>query len=555
MLRNRLKTNSLLWILKRSKRSLPAIGVMVLLSMVSSWFGIQFALSTQRVIDAAVSGDSAALTRAGLLLGGLITVTIGTGLFSRHWSDKLDVRMDWDMKQQMMHCILRGDYQALSRYHSGDLVHRLNTDISVVNGGLVGIATMIFSLAVSMAGAMAVMAQVSLPFTLILLAVCAVIGGATLAMQQMLKNILKRINDSSGRISGFLQEVIEKLLIVQALDMGTRIEEKTDDLLEKRWQLQRKKKNLDLLSSAGLTILGQGLGFITLLWCAGQLRKGLITFGTLTAITQLASRLEAPIFALPALLRELISMSASAERLMEIEAVPQEDKDQDIDLKALYEDMESLKAEDLSFAYNRDKVLDGLSFEIPKGSLTVIVGQSGSGKSTLLRLLLSIYKPGEGSISIRKKDGTQIPNSRDVRKLFTYAPQGNLLMSGTLRDNLVFACPDATEAEIQEAVHISAIDDYLPMLPQGLDTYIGENGTGLSEGQAQRVALARAILSRAPILLLDEVTSALDMDTEEKVLQRIRSLKDRTCIVVTHRPAVLKLADVTLNIVDGRMYR
>lgn len=554
-MRDKVKKNSILWVIRKTKRRLPVIVLLAVFSMINAYLGVRFALGTQEVIDAAVSTDLVMFKQAGIRLLMIITAILVTGLLSVHFSDKLNVDLDRDMKESLMHYILRGDYQSLSKYHSGDLVHRLNTDVSTVNGAMMAISSSLSSFVVQMISVIIILAGVSAKFTFGMLAFSMILGGGTLIFQRMLKDLHKRINDASGRISGFLQEVIEKLLIVQALDVGESMEKKTDDLLEQRWQLQRKRKNLGLWSMAGMSILGEGIAFITLIWCANRLLHGQMSFGMLTATTQLAGRLEAPVMMLPYLLRQVISMSASAERLMEIEAISQEVNDQNLNLNKVYEEMETVSAKDLCFAYNRDWVLNKLTFEIPKGGLTVIVGQSGSGKSTLLRLLLSVFKPAEGTLGIRMKDGTLLPLTRETRKLFTYAPQGNLLMSGTLRENLLLANPDATEEEIMEAVHISAIDDYLPQLPDGLDTNLGENGGGLSEGQAQRVALARAILTKAPILLLDEVTSSLDGETERKVLNRIRALKDRTCIVVTHRPAVLELADETLSIVDGQMVR
>lgn len=522
--------------------------------MVSSYLGVQFSLSTKNVIDTAMSKDIGEFKIAAIFLGVLILVMLGLSLLNRHLSDKLDVDLDRDMKMNLMHHILKGDYQILSKYHSGDLVHRMNTDVSTVNKGLTSIFVSLTSFAVQMVSVIVVLGTISWKFTLTILAISLVLGAGTLIFQRIIKDLHKKINDASGRISGFLQEVIERLLIVQALDVGEEMERKTDSLLETRWQLQKKRKNLGIVSLATMSLIGYVISFATLIWCAYKLLHGQMTFGTLTAVTQLAGHLETPIYMLPAVLRTLISMSASAERLMEIEEVPQEEKSNSIDLKKTYEDMESIKAHNLCFSYDRDLVLKNLEFEIPKGGLTVIVGQSGSGKSTLLRLLLSIYKPKKGELSIKTSNG-DILLSKDTRQLFTYAPQGNLLLSGTLRDNLLLAKQDATEEEINEAIYISCIDDYLPSLPKGIDTYIGENGSGLSEGQAQRVSLARALLSGAPILLLDEVTSALDQDTERKVLERIRAIKDKTCIVVTHRPAVLELADVTLSIVDGEVVK
>ncbi|MCQ2516585.1 MAG: ABC transporter ATP-binding protein/permease [Saccharofermentans sp.] len=551
----RINKNSFLWVLRKNKKRLPVIGIICLISMVSSYLGVVFSLGTKSVIDTAISQDMGAFKNATIYLAVLILTTLILGLVNTHLNDKLSVDLDRDMKMNLMHIILRGDYQALSKYHSGDLVHRLNADISTVNGGLTSIFVTLCSFAVQMVSVIIVLGTISWQFTLIILCTALVLGGGTLIFQQLIKNLHKQINDASGKISGFLQEVIERLLIVQALDVGQEMEAKTDDLLERRWQIQRKRKNLGLVSMGTMSILGYVISFATLVWCANKMFHGEMSFGTLTATTQLASRLQAPIYTLPAVLRTLISMTASAERLMEIEEVPQEDKSSEVDLPELYSSMKSINASDLCFSYDRDLVLKNLDFEIPKGGLTVIVGQSGSGKSTLLRLLLSIYKPNSGELTLKCDNGDVVALSRDTRKLFTYAPQGNLLLSGTLRENLLLAKPTATEEEINEAVRISCIEDYLPTLPNGIDTYIGENGSGLSEGQAQRVSLARAILSGAPILLLDEVTSALDQETERRVLERIRAIDDRTCIVVTHRPAILELADVTLSIVDGQMVK
>lgn len=553
VLNKRLKRHALLWVFRKTKKRLPAMCLLTAMSVCTAWFGVQFAISTKTVIDAAQHIGNVDFQTSVVRLAVLITATIVINLLKRHVYDKLAVDLDRDMKQTLMQHILRADYRAISKYRSGDLVHRMNTDVATVTNAMMSLVTEVFSLIVQTCAVIAVVGQVSLGFTLAVLGICIVIGAGTIALQQMLKKVHKQINDASGRISGFLQEVVEKLLIVQALDVSIAMESKTDAMLEERWKLQRRRKNLGLLTNAGLSILGQCINFVTLVWCAFRMLNGSMTFGSLTAITQLAGQLQTPVYMLPWLLRELTAMSASAERLMEIEDVPEEPVREHHDLQALYADTACIRAQDLSFAFHDHPVLKDLSFDIPKGSMTVIVGQSGSGKSTLLRLMLSIYKPKQGSLAFIMSDGSGVKVSRSTRRLFTYAPQGNLLLSGSLRDNILFAKTNATESELQNAIHVSAMDDFIDQLPNGLDTQLGENSAGLSEGQAQRVSLARAVISGAPIMLLDEVTSALDLETEQKVLQRIRSLENRTCIVVTHRPAVLAMADVIINIVDGRM--
>ena len=237
---------------------------------------------------------------------------------------------------------------------------------------------------------------------------------------------------------------------------------------------------------------------------------------------------------------------------MELDQIQGEPETFKEDRQTLYASMDSICAEELSFSYDRDEILHHANFVIPKGSFAVITGPSGIGKSTILKLLLGIFNPESGTLFVQcgKK---RIPLDRSTRNLFAYVPQGNLLMSGTILENLTIVKPNATREEIQQAITVSTMDEFLAELPWGLDTVLGESGAGLSEGQAQRLAIARAVLGGAPVLLLDECTSALDPQTEEKVLQRLHGLQDRTCIVVTHRPAALELCDWQIELCEGRI--
>ena len=240
-------------------------------------------------------------------------------------------------------------------------------------------------------------------------------------------------------------------------------------------------------------------------------------------------------------------MIAAAERLMELDALEVTAADADMLPREAYKQMEAITAKSLTFGYDRDVILSDLSFQLEKGCFAVITGPSGRGKSTLLKLMLGIFHPKSGQLSLQTSQG-EIPLTRATRRLFAYVPQGNLLFSGTIRENLLVTAPDAGEEAIRQAIHAAAMDTYLDQLPKGLDTVLGESGAGLSEGQAQRLAIARAVLGGAPVLLLDEATSALDEQTEKLVLERLRALPDRTCIAVTHRPAALEMADIRLEL-------
>lgn len=543
------KKAPVIWLLKRVRRHLPALFALTVAHIVESLLTVAFALGTCGVIDGAVGGDpgvfrKACLTQGGIILGILLCLTV-----YRHLKERLTADLDRFWKRDLLHGLLHGEYEKVTAYHSGELINRLNNDVRVANEGLVTALPNAVYMVVKMAAAFAVLVSMEPRFALLLIGAGIVVVAATALLRGRLKNLNKRVSQADGKVSGFLQETMEKLLMVQAMDAADEMERRADRLLEERYVLQRKRKNVSLFTHTSMSVMYYAAGFAALVWCAFKLLHGQMTFGSLTAVTQLVSQLQVPFVSISAVIPRYIAMTAAAERLMELEQISGEAEQQKHDGRKLYEDMTVLSASALRFSYDRDVVLQNGNFLLPKGTFTVITGPSGVGKSTLLKLMLGIYRPDDGQLSIQTTAG-EIALNRASRGLFAYVPQGNLLLSGTLRENLTISAPDATEEEIARAVYTAAMEEYLLQLPQGLDTELGESGTGLSEGQAQRLAIARAVLGGAPVLLLDEVTSALDEETERKVLTRIRELPDRTCIAVTHRPAALELADLELKVSD-----
>jgi len=401
--------------------------------------------------------------------------------------------------------------------------------------------------------AVAVLGLLDGRFTILVVLLGGIVIVATGLMRRKLKDLNKRVSEHDGKVSAFLQEIMEKLLMVQAMDVSSEVERRADELLEKRYALQKKRKNVSLLTNTGISLMSYGAGFLALVWCAFRLLHGQMSFGSLTAVIQLVNQLQAPFVNLSGVLPKYVAMTASAERLMELDAIQGEPEVSEKTAQELYRDMEQIGAENVSFCYDRDRVLENASFVLPKGAFAVITGPSGIGKSTILKLLMGVFRPEEGELYIRQGEKKQILD-RSTRRLFAYVPQGNLLLSGTLRENLTIVKPDATEKELGEALYVSGLDAYLERLPGGLDAVMGEGGEGLSEGQAQRLAIARAVLGGAPILLLDECTSALDETTEQMVLGRLRELPDRTCIAVTHRPAAMELCDWRLEVLAGKIH-
>lgn len=536
---------------ERNRRYIPGLILLTLLEVARAYLGVEFAMVTRQVIDCAQGGSAENLTRAALLLAAVVAgimVLYASAQYLRGW---LRATLDREWKTRLSHKLLHGDYATVSAYHSGELVNRLTSDVEAVNGGVIALIPNVAALLTRLVSAVWMMATMEPTFTLLAVACGLVVIGATGFFRQRLKTLHKQMQEANGKANGFVQEIMEKLLAVQAMSVEAETEAREKKILDSRWKLQMRQQRFSIMGTTGMYLACYLLEGAALVWCALRLMQGEISFGTLTAVVQLTGQLEGPILNFSGYIPQYVAMLASAERLMELEeisGVPVQKRD----VQTLFGADTCIEAEGLCFAYDDTTVFDSASFRLPLQGSAAITGNSGIGKSTLLKLLLGIYKPTSGQLLLRT-GSEEIPLNAETRGLFAYVPQGNLLFSGTLRENLLLTAPDATEQDMETAAFVSCMDEYLPQLEHGFDTVLGESGAGLSEGQAQRVSIARAVLSGAPVLLLDEATSALDAVTEQRVLERLNALPGRVCIAITHRPAALALSDRQMVIADGKI--
>lgn len=547
-----MKENSVLrWTLRTIKPWIPALIVLVLCNVASALFGVWFALGTKDLIDTATQAQPQLFYEACIRLGLLILAIILNSILMHHLRDRLSAIIDRDLKKKMLTGLLQGDFSKISKYHTGDLLSMMNHDLATLISSIMTILPSVSSMFTKLFAALTALIAIEPKIAYVVLLAGIVVVIVTGLVRRNLKTLNKRASQAQGKVSGFIQETLEKLLMVQAMDISDVMEDRANTLLQDRYEILRRRKNISLISSTCLTVLAFGSSFGAMVFCASGIIQGTITFGTLTAVNQLINQIRTPITNMSGIAPQYAALSAAAERLMELDSISEIDARERKDATTLYDQMTTIEARELTFAYDRDYVFDHASFLIPKGSFGVIVGHSGIGKSTLLKLLLGIFPAESGGLYLNT-DSESVQLDRTTRKLFAYVPQGNLLLSGTLRDNLTVTNRNATQEEIDRAIYISAMDAYLPSLPEGLDTVVGENALGLSEGQAQRLSIARAILSNAPIMLLDEATSALDDATEKAVLSRIRELPGKTCIAVTHREAATQIADWSLEMQGGK---
>lgn len=542
------------WIIKVSKGSWLFVFCYAVLSAALSFFGILTAYGVKNVTNGAVGLDLAMLRKGGLQLLALVLLQLGLKVFNNNIYERAKAKIEIKIRTRVFERILHKDYSQISKHHSGDLLNRLTSDVQTICNGVTSLIPNITALLTKLITAVVIMVSLDPLFAVIFLVGGTIIAITSRFFKNYLKNIHKKAQETDGNVRSFFQESLASILVIKVFNAYEQIHRKSMELQEKNYKVRIKRATISIFANTGMQ-MAFSLGYLFAMVLGGyRVYQGHIDIGEMTAILQLVNQISAPLSALAGVLPTFYGIIASAERIIEIENYPDElDINNSIgDPYEYYKNVESIDFEDIVFKYNRDFVFDDASVSVKKGDFAAITGISGIGKSTLLKLLLGVIYPESGEIKIKTSSETRIVD-KTTRGLFSYVPQGNLLLSGTLRENITFMSPGKTEEEIENAIRLSCADEFIRDLPDGLETEIGERGLGLSEGQVQRVAIARAILYNAPVLLLDEATSALDEQTEERLLRNLRQLENRTCIIITHKPAALNVCNKEIRIENKKI--
>ena len=539
--------DSLRWMAQIARPQLPALAALAVGTGAYAGCSVLFALFSRGILDAAVSGDGLSMLRyaAGLLV--LIAVQMLLHLGVKWLEERTSVKLELAFRDRVFRALLGREYATVSKYHSGELLNRLFSDVGVVSSGVTNLLPSAVGLVTRLVCAVIVLLVIDLRFTAVLLAAGAAVFVVSCVFRDRLKSLHKQMQEKHGRVYAFLQETLENLLVVKVFGAEERMTGQAENLQGEYFRVRMRRRRLSVLANAGFGFLFQTGYLYALLWGGFGLLHGTLSYGSLLAILQLIGQVQTPFASLSGVLPQYYGIIASCERLRELEALDAEPPRAAVDAEKLYAALREIAFEDVSFGYDRERVLEHAQCTIPKGSLTAITGRSGHGKTTMLKLLLGIY-PVDGGRIVFRTGGGEIPASAETRALFAYVPQGHLMFSGTIRENILFVRGSAPQNEIDEALAVSGADEFVRELPDGLDTRLGEKGLGLSEGQVQRLAIARALLSGAPVLLLDEATSALDERTERELLGRLRGLKTRTVVIISHRRAVLEVCDHHIDI-------
>ncbi len=544
------------WILRNTKAQLGYVVLLGILSALIAYAGVAMAQLARGIVDsAAYDRDMNKVIIYAVALLALTMTQIGMGVFNNVMSFNANAKLEIVLKSKLFETMIKKDYAKVTSFHTGELMNRLTSDIGVITGAIVNIIPNVIYFLVKLVGILIILFSIDWRFAIVFVIGGAIVMTFLLLFKGKLKNMHKRAQESDGKTRSFMQESLASLLVIKVFNRYKRITDESDKLQMNNFRIRRKRNYISIGASLGFSVVFT-LGYMYgLVWGSFMILSGAITYGILTEILALVSQIQTPVQGLTSVVPQYYQALASAERIIEIEEFPDEheyDDNEKIDNEKLYSELSSVEFENITFAYDRDTVLEDTSLSIKKGDFVVITGISGIGKSTLTKLLLDVFPVKKGEIYFKLNDGGKVYADRNTRCMFAYVPQGNFLLSGTIRENISFVRPDASDEEIMAAAKI-ACADFIEELPEGLNTVLGEKGMGLSEGQVQRVAIARAILCNAPMIILDEATSALDEATEIRLLRNIENLKNKTCILISHKKAANEVCNKEVRIEDKKI--
>jgi len=524
-----MKNQALQWMKQKNLHIGLPLWILSILQLIMSLTALFFAFFSRETIDSALdSNNQNRFIMFAIIMSSLLILQLLTSTLTPYVKVALTVRLENRMKQKLFERLLYAKLKETSFYHSGDLVNHLTSDLHLIADGILDILPRLIFYVVRFVGAFVFLAFIDLLLALVLVGLGLVLFIGSRFLSKPIKRRHKHLQESESRVRSMLQESLSHVSVIKSFEAEEVMSSRLEHLQDQQERATLKKQQLTLISSFGMTgflVVGYGLAIIL---GAIRLSEGILTIGGLTALIQLVGHLQSPFGGLSQLVPKYYQTISSLERIMILDRLEQDEPSSEE-----IQPFEQLVANDVSFSYDQDEVITSLSFTINKQSCVQITGESGKGKTTLVKLILGLYEPTHGRLNI-KTAYDAIPISSKTRTYFSYVPQGSMMMSGTVRDNLQLYQKSNDDA-LWKALEIAALKDDIERLPDQLDTWLGERGLGLSEGQIQRLAIARALLKNAPILLLDEITSALDQETEKVVLSHLKSQTDCTIILISHR--------------------
>lgn len=531
-----------LWRAWRGNRLQAALNAIV--GLLSVGVSLTQVWAVKHAIDVTSGDEQGNIYMAVAFMGVLILIDFALNISGIWIRNLLGIKAQNRMQQRVLDRILRSEWRGKESRHSGDVLNRLEFDVTNVVNFLTETLPSALSVLAMFIGAFSYLASMEWRLAVLVAAMVPLFVIVSKIYIRQMRGLTRQVRDSDSKVQAFMQEITQNRMLVKTLESGGFMINRLENTQSELRRNVVRRTSFSVFSNFILNF-GFTLGYlVAFLWAAVRMSAGTLSFGGMTAFLQLVSKIQGPARSLTKLVPAFVSVFTAAERLMELEEDPLEEQGDPIMLDAPC----GVRLDNVSYAYldGDSNVIDNLSFDFRPGCCTAILGETGAGKTTLVRMLLALLQPQSGSLHIYNNVEERLLTPR-LRANFVYVPQGNTLLSGTIRENLCLGKHNATDEEMREAL-IKSCAEFVFDLPDGLDTACAEKGGGLSEGQAQRICIARALLRNRSVMLFDEATSALDPDTERRLLKNILASHDKTIIFITHRLAVVDYCDDVLRV-------
>ena len=528
------------WIMSYARSVAGELVFLVLSGIVSSLAGVGIVWATKIIVDIATREIVRSLALSAVTVIALIAVKI----ISENMKDVLYLRVSLKasskMKSDIFEKALSAQWLPLQHYHSGDYMARMNSDVEMVIKLLAEILPDAISLGAQFVSAFGLLWMLEPPLAVAVLAMVPVMLGIGQLFSGALRKLDKQRQGIYSKTQSFSQEMLQNALLIKCFDLQKKSIGMFNKLQNDFNTVSGRRNNIAIFSRSVFSVGYYAAYLAAMLWGAVAMMADHLTYGTMVAFLQLVSQVQVPAVSIVRYYPGVISALSSAERLMELQDIKSEDEGGKLPEKLTNV---GISLDNISFSYCKDIVVSNVNLEILPGQYIALIGPSGRGKTTLVRILLALILPQEGQALLTSEEGS-FPITPAARRYFSYIPQGNSIMSGTIEENLKMGREGATKEEMITALKAAAAWDFVSALADGLYTYVGEHGFGLSEGQAQRIAIARALLRDAPIMLMDEATSAIEVPTERRILSNIRQYySGKTCLIISHRDSVMDYCD------------
>ena len=546
--------NETKWLYSYAAKYKWLIVIYIVIGLFATGLALAASLVTKNLINEVLGGKISAAAVALYVFLGLSGIAVSA--LNRRLSAKISLRVNNEIRADVFGKFISTTWEEVSAFHSGDLLNRINGDVSTVADSVIGWIPSVTIKSAQFIGAIAIICYYDAAMALLsLISIPAAALISSLLLRKM-RSYGTKIREAGSELMSFFEESLQNIQTVKAFGLSQSLDGRLAQLQKIYYDTSLEYNALSVKVTSGMSVLGLFVSYLCMGWCIFRLFTGAIDIGTMVLFIQLSSYLSSSISSLISSVPTVISATVSAGRIISVLNLPREEEDESLAALEIADFGEAPEIEfrDVSFGYkNGGKVFSEVNLTVAPGEFAAFVGPSGGGKTTLLRLLLGLVKPQSGNATLSAK-GKTTEISSVTRRIFTYVPQEKAMFSGTVAEMLRLFSPEATDEEINAALKAACAYDFVAALPEGINTPLGERGAGFSEGQNQRLAIARAVLRKAPVLLLDEATSALDLETERRVLENITALcRGKTLIVMTHRESVLPLCDSVYRISGGKV--